>query len=377
MLTYFNISFANIFGFLLLFLACFASYAQDKDSTDTEDSVETKTQLAAPKLNDVQEILHRYEQADFFYRQGKLDSAIKILAPYLKDKKLLRKYDKTGKSEVYRLAAMNYILLDSLEEAEKSIKNVLAARHNYEIRQGDLLSFKAALDTMYISPRLTLGFNLGWTGTIVTKEQSYSVLYIAGEGNPEKYEINLIGSSFGLNIGYYLNRHFALGAGFNFTNVGFDYNTSLPQLGATIVYNYSTMISYIDAPIFLRYKLFLKPYFSPYVFVGGFYRFTGSASKNVASTSIDITPLMQAHNYGGLAGIGISKSMGKRWNISLDGRYLYNLGLINKPDKRFMNNGGGNIDVTLYGRYDVIDDLRMQNFQVNVSVAYLLKYKVF
>jgi hypothetical protein len=377
MLRYFNISFSNIFGFLLLFLACFASYAQDKDSTDTEDSAETKTQVIAPKLNDVQEILHRYEQAEFFYQQGKLDSAIKILAPYLKDKRLLRRYDKTGRSEVYRLAAMNYILLDSLEKAEKNIKSVLTARHNYEIRQGDLLSFKAALDTMYISPRLTIGFNLGWAGTMVTKEQNYSVLYIAGEGNPEKYDINFAGSSFGLNIGYYLNRHFAIGAGANFTNLGFDYNTSLPQLGATTVYNYSTQISYIDAPVFLKYKLFSKPYFSPYVFAGGFYRFTASASKNVASTSIDITPLMQTHSYGGLAGIGISKSMGKRWNISLDGRYLYNLGLINKPNKRFMNNGGGNIDITLYGRYDVIDDLRMQNFQVNISVAYLLKYKVF
>jgi hypothetical protein len=363
-----------LFGIFFI-LHGFVGQAQDQDTTAVED--ESLSKAIKIELNDLQEILHRQEQADAFYQNGKLDSSLKMLAPYLKDRRLLKRYEKGGQAEIYRLAALNYILMDSLQEAEKSIKKVLGARHNYEVRQGDLLSFKAALDTMYISPRITIGLQIGWTGSIISRVNNYAVLYTAEENTKEEYLINYTGTTFGLKGGYYLGRHFSIATSVNFTAASFVYQTSFNPFSTTVNYEYTSKLNYIDVPLVLKYKILPKPYFTPYLFLGGFYRFSAAATKTIGATSIDILPTIQTHSYGLTAGVGISKSMGKRWQLSVDGRYLYNIGLINRPNKRFMNNGEGNIDFPIYNAYDVIDDLRMQNFQVVVGFSYLLRYKVF
>ncbi len=371
-----------IFSLFLLFLGqvpC-VLFAQDQDTTnigDDNDNNSSPVVATQTDLSNLQEILHRQEQADIFYQNGKLDSSLKVLRPYLKDKRLLKRYDKSGKAELYRLAALNYILLDSLGEAGKNIKKVLGAKHDYEVRQGDLLSFKASLDTLYISPRITIGINLGWTGSITTKTNSYSVLYTAEENVKEDYLVNYTGSTFGFKGAYYLNRHFSIATSLNFTTANFKYQAIYNPISTSAIYEYNNVLNYIDIPLVLKYKVLPKPYFTPYFFLGGFYRFAAAATKTVGATSIDIRQMIENHSYGATAGVGLSKSMGKRWQISIDGRYLYNFGLINKPNKRFVNNGEGNIDFTTYAAYDALDDLRMQNFQVVLGISYLLRYKVF
>lgn len=365
-------------SFLLTILCVFllgthGVYAQNTDSlevTNTENQIQ---------LNNVQEILHRYEIAEHFYSQGKLDSVAKILLPYLKDRRLLRKVDKSTRAEIYRLAAMNYILADSLVDAEKNIKNVLNQQHNYQIRQGDLLSFKAALDTMYISPRFTIGVRAGWVGSVITQVQDYSVAYSNKNIFTETYAFNATGFSFGLSTSYYLTRRLALLVEPNFITTGYTYELGFNNLNnqTNAAYSYKMNFTGLAIPVMLKYHLLRRPIFSPYILFGFSYNYLFNATKIASSLSLDYTPIMQQHNYGGVLGVGFSKSIGKRANLSIDTRYINNLRLINQTEKRFLNNDKGNIDVFLYSVYDAIDDLRMQNLQINLTVSYYLTYKVF
>ena len=90
-------------SFLLTILSIFLLVTSDVFAQNT-DSLETSNEENRIQLNNVQEILHRYEVAEHFYVQGKLDSVAKILLPYLKDRRLLRKVDKSTRAEIYRLA---------------------------------------------------------------------------------------------------------------------------------------------------------------------------------------------------------------------------------------------------------------------------------
>ncbi len=365
-------------SFLLLILCVFLLFSSNIYAQDT-DSLEVTNTENQIQLNNVQEILHRYEVAEYFYAQGKLDSVAKILLPYLKDRRLLRKVDKSTRSEIYRLAAMNYILADSLVEAEKNIKNVLNQQHNYQVRQGDLLSFKAALDSMYISPRFTLGVRAGWVGSVITQVKNYSTVYSNTNLFSETYSFNASGLSFGLSTSYYLTRRLALLIEPNFAISGYTYEADLSKLNNQInsVYSYRMIFTGLAVPAMLKYHLFRKPLFSPYILLGFSYNYLFSATKVASNLALDYTPIMQQHNYGGIVGIGFSKSIAKRANFSIDARYINNFVLVNKPDKRFLNNDKGNIDIFLYSNYDAIDDLGMQNLQVNLTVSYYLTYKVF
>jgi outer membrane protein W len=334
------------------------------------------------RLNDVQEILHRYELAEHFYSQGKLDSVSKILSPYLKDRRLLRKADRSMRAEIYRLAGLNYILADSLAEAEKSIKNVLNNKHNYQVRQGDLLSFKAALDTMYISPRFTLGLRLGWVGSILTQSKNFSVAYSTNKSVfTESYPFNATGFSLSLSTSYYLTRRLALMVEPSFVSSSYAYQLSYSGLNSgqieTAAYSYEMNFTALEVPIVAKYHLLRKPLFSPYLLAGVSYRYLFNANKIASSLSLDYTSIMQQHNYGAVLGLGFAKSIGKRTVFSIDTRYINYLALLNRTDKRFLNNGKGNIDIFLYNVYDAIDDLTMQNIQVNFTIAYYLTYKVF
>jgi hypothetical protein len=370
--------FLKLLSFLLTILCVFLSFSSNIYAQDT-DSLDNSNDENNIQLNNVQEILRRYEVAEHFYAQGKLDSVAKILLPYLKDRRLLRKVDKSTRAEIYRLAAMNYILADSLTEAERNIKNVLNQRHNYQIRQGDLLSFKAALDTMYISPRFTVGVRAGWVGSVITQVKDYSVAYGNNNLFKESYAFNATGLSFGLSTSYYLTRRFALVVEPNFTTSGYTYEVSLDNLNnqANAGYSYKMNFTSLAVPVMVKYHLLRRPLFSPYILFGFSYNYLFNATKIASSLSLDYTPIMQQHNYGGIVGAGFSKSIGKRATFSIDARYINNFVLLNKSDKRFLNNDKGNIDTFLYSIYDAIDDLRMQNLQVNLTVSYYLTYKVF
>jgi outer membrane protein W len=358
-------------------------YAQEQDSLKDDDSNTANQELP---LDNVQEILHRYEEAEGFYNKGKIDSVPRILGVYLKNKSLLRKMEKGGISDIYRLSALSYILMDSLQEAERQIKNLLSNQHNYQIRQGDLLSFKASLDTLYISPRIVIGLQAGWLATFVQKNNSISVLEVINDNNnsasgisqDESYTIDYLGITAGFNLGYYFNRHFALYAELVTTNIGFNYQRLLAtDQGGGIEYQYSQSLNYLEVPAYLQYNFFKQPNFTPYILAGAYYRYLGSSLKTISTTSVNATPLMQTHNFGALVGIGASKAIGTRWALRLDARYNYNVGNINKAAQRFMNNGEGNIDVFLYNAYDAIDDITIQNINVNLGITYFLRYKVF
>jgi len=374
----------RLLAFSLCFLcACTLSYAQEQDSLKDDDSNNANQELP---LDNVQEILHRYEEAENFYNKGKIDSVPRILGVYLKNKSLLRKMEKGGISDIYRLSALSYILMDSLQEAEKQIKNLLSNQHNYQIRQGDLLSFKASLDTLYISPRIVIGFRAGWLATFVQKNNSISVLDVINDDNnnssgisqEESYTVDYLGITAGLNLGYYFNRHFALYAEVVTTNIGFKYQRLLAtDQGGGLEYQYSQSLNYLEVPAYLQYNFFKQPNFTPYILAGAYYRYLGSSLKTISTTSVNATPLMQTHNFGALVGFGVSKSIGTRWALRLDARYSYNVGNINRAAKRFMNNGEGNIDVFLYNAYDSIDDITIQNVNVNLGITYFLRYKVF
>lgn len=362
--------------FLLFFCSHTFLYAQDNDSTDVSNE-ETRVL----KLDNTQEILHRYEEAEMFYSQGKLDSVSKVLQPYIANPRLLRRIDKNFRAEIFRLAAMNYILADSLIIAENCIKNVLNNQPNYQIRQGDLLSFKAALDTMYISPRLSIGLRGAWVGTLLTQSKDFSALYVTGNVKPvEKYPFHYTGFSLGLAASYYVTRRMAVQTEINFANLGYTYQLDLQGINneqTNTLYSYSMQMASVEIPVVVKYRLLRKPYFSPYILGGAFYRYLITSNKTAANLSVDYLNIMKVHNYGAIAGIGFSKSLGKRTVIEVEARYLNTFGLINNPDKRFVNNGTGNIDAFLYAAYDAIDDLRMQNVQASFTISYYLTYKAF
>jgi hypothetical protein len=269
-----------------------------------------------------------------------------------------------------------------LKEAERNIKTMLNNQHNYEVRQGDLLSFQAALDTMYISPRLTLGLRVGWIGTLVTQAENFSVISVKdNKVFAETYPFSATGISFGLASSYFLTRRIALQAETAVNIMNYSYQLDLQLLNNSNqnqnLYSYEMSLLGLEVPIFVKYHLIRKPKFSPYLIGGLYYRYLFSATKIASSLALDYTPIMQQHSYGGVVGIGFVKSIGKRTRLSIDGRYLNNFGLINLPEKRFLNNGTGNIDNFLYSSFDAIDNLRMQNVQVNLTLSYYLTYKVF
>ncbi|MGB3469146.1 MAG: porin family protein, partial [Cyclobacteriaceae bacterium] len=211
----------------------------------------------------------------------------------------------------------------------------------------------------FLSTQWWLGFKVGTNFTSVDPIERFSgispVNYQTDLLNKTYDDFNLAGISAGLDITFY-HKGLSIGIQPNFRRSRFSYSNELFWEGESPLQRFETdflqeqKVDFLDIPLFFKYDL-VKRKIRPFLMAGGYFSFITNAEKEVVVNQRDfssgqpqnisggtlrlgVTDNFAKHNYGLLAGAGISYDF---WNIRavLEATYRYGLNNITDENQRF------------------------------------------
>lgn len=334
-----------------------------------------------------------YKEAERFYQQGRIDTSLKILERIIENRKIIGRSSRSTRAKVYRLAAHASFILERPAKAKLYIKQMLAFQPNYKYdntNDDDLLRFTTAVDTLYALPRLSAGLRAGMNTTFVRQHQNYSVFDTEPGGS---YKSSLKGFQFGLIGQYALTRNLSIALEPGFAQLFFSYQRDPKSMLGS--YSFEQQISYIEAPILLKYNFFVrsiykeplpvfknikflswltKPTIMPYIEIGATYKHLLVSNKSTSGTSIPVTPLLRSYDLAATAGAGFTLYM-KDFSLGLDARYLFSLWQASSQKMRNLNDPQAS--QFIYRYYDMMDDFSLQNIQFALTFRFYISHKVF
>ena len=304
------------------------------------------------------------KKANSFFEQRNYDEAIGLLVPIVANCPLTAE----EKIQASKLLISSYLAIDNLEAANKVAGDVMAQNPNYK---PDKLKDDPKLYSLFAkyrpSPVLSVGIFGGINIPSVHVINTYSVVHSDGATGLATYS-NKTGFNIGAKAEYRAYREFWVDGGIQYRETNYEH--TLDSIGSKTV-TYTEKMNYLDIPVSAKYY-FLKKHLQPYLEAGFDFSFlTNATSTTVRSNSQDAvsrTSLRNIFQMGYWGAIGCNY---KYNNILFyfDVRYIYFPRQVNKSGTRY------NDPINLWRYYYIDDDFSMNIMEMNIGVAYVLKYR--
>ena len=325
------------------------------------------------KSNNKAMVKIKYEQATTAYDVGDLDKSTDLLQEIIYSKQLMKAATKQQKADIMRLGAMTSLYIKELDKADMYIKEILKYQPEYKIENinnADLTTIKIKLDKLYATPKLSVGIGVGTNTTRVNDTKSYSLMeYNIYDGKIYK---NTVGaSSYFAGFEYTLIPLLSVTGGIKYSTNEYEY--ILPQISDERISTQT--LNYIQIPVNLRFNVLPERKICPYFQAGVAVKYLSSAERSVSSTKTPMDDFYKNTDYGVSAGGGIKFHLNSYIIICADMSYYQGLQQINKSDNRFVAGPPG--QEFLFRYYDVMDDIKLNNISLSLSLSYAINHQVF
>ncbi len=349
--------------FIFLHVCLLSVYSQQKNNNQQEAKIDTSR------------IDEQYKLALKCYKLGQIDSSLFILRRCISRNMAMVSVSSQTKGNMYRLAALSSMLVDSGKEANSYIKKMLEYQPFYKdenLNDDDLELFRAAVAGFTLTPQITVGLRAGVNIPQYSIVKSYNIF----DTEKATKETPVVSFNVGATASYGLTKNISLVVEPEYIQCSskseIARSSISPELG-----NIKTklQIGFISVPVLARFGLTLKKgELTPYIEAGAFYSYLVSATKTIDTEEFPIDLFLSKNNVGVLFGAGCIRNH-KTFGIGVNVRYMNNLSLTNSEEKRFLYDYSN--DNMLYKYYNVFDDFKLRNFELSVTFTYNMRFKVF
>jgi opacity protein-like surface antigen len=306
----------------------------------------------------------KLKNANTGFEQGDYDGTIKLLRSTLSECNL----DKSDKIQANKLLIMSYLKVDNLEEADKTAAEIMKIDPYFK---PDKFKDDPKLSTLFEKYKPTPMFKIGISGGINFSKtdavKTFSIVHADDATGLAKYN-NKLGFQLGASAEYRAYKDLWVELGFQYRQSKYEH--ILDSVESTTI-NYSEKLSCFDVPLSAKYY-FLNGSIHPFVEGGVDFSFLSSAISTTTRDDLkDLVDRADSRNKfmaGYFGGAGVVYTI-KGLQLFADLRYIYFPDNINKEGTRYSD------PVNVFKYYYIDDDFRMDNFQVNVGVSYVLSYK--
>lgn len=377
-----------IFVFALFFIAASPTFARAEN--------ESPTALVNKKYKDIAEKMKE------LYDKGDLLSVIELYnkectagdrAKAGKEKREFKRVDKETRVNIYQWLVLSHIAMDITDEEDIYLRRLLAARRGKDAGDYWMPIRNAARNKYYTSPRLLIGFKGGANFSKVNPFKRFSVLRPAAGFGTDSYDKDYAGvfQSPGLQLGliveYALTKNLSVTFQPDLRGISFQYENNFTwknenNVGETAArFTHTQKLNYVELPVLLKYRL-VKWKLQPYIQLGGFYRIQESADRILRArlipeiegfneeAAMDMRNQFTWGNGGIIAGLGVGYDTGGiRLEAELNYKFVFN-NIVN-GDRRYENKE------LVYNYYDVLDDIKVRNWDLSLKVLLPITFKAF
>lgn len=306
----------------------------------------------------------KLKNASTAYDQHDYDGSIKLLQSALNTCKL----DQEDKISAYKLLALSYLAIDHLEDADAMAENIIKLNPNYTPdRFKDDPQYSALFNKFKPTPVLIAGLDGGLNFSSVDVIKTYSIVHADSLPGLATYN-NKSGFQLGAFAQLKLISNLWLSVGGDFRNSAYEH---ILDSVASYTITYDEKLNYFEAPLSLKYY-FLSKSIHPYVHAGATLSYLSNAisttSRTGSSDLVNRTAMRNTFNIGYTVGAGVMYTK-KSFCFSADFQYGLFPNQVNKAGTRYDD------EVNTYKYYYIDDDFKMNFSQINISAAYVLKYK--
>jgi outer membrane protein W len=308
--------------------------------------------------------LSSMKSANTNYEQGNYDDAIKLLISALAKCPL----SKDDKIQANKLLISCYIATNNIARAKLAAATIMRLNPNYK---PDKFKESPLVTDLFAEYKPIPVFDIGMFGGInfpsIHVIKTYSII-----NNPDQPGLNYYKNKTEFQVGakgeYRVYKNFWLEADLEYRKTSYEHDLEN-------IYNqeetYVEKIEYFDIPLSAKYY-FLKKDIHPYVEAGIDFSFLSSALSTTSFSGqqdiVNRTSLRNRFSLGYFSGLGCSY----RYNNFLffaGIRYIYFPQTVNKAGTRF------NDPLNLWKYYYIDDDFSMNNMQINMGAAFILKFR--
>lgn len=298
------------------------------------------------------------------YDYGNYDFSISVLKATIKGCTL----SKADLIQANKLLLLCYLRIDNLEAANETANAIMKIDPTYTPDKfRDDPNLTALFEKFKPQPTLAISLSGGINFPVIKVEKTYSVVHADDAPGLAYYE-TMPGYQINAGIEKRFYNNLWIEANFEFRNTGYKHTLDSVQ-GSTIYY--SEKLNYFDIPLTAKYY-FLNGRIKPYLQAGVDFSFLARAlsitSRDNEQDLVDRASLRNNFTIGILGAAGVSYTI-KSFSLFTNFRYTLFPDLINKTGTRYAD------DINLYKYYYIDDDFRMNNFQFNIGLGYILSYK--
>jgi hypothetical protein len=280
-------------------------------------------------------------------------------------------FSKFEKIQAYRLIILSKLFNDEDEKAESYFLKLLKVDPEYTVNPvTDPSEFVNLYNSYRTNPVFAIGLKAGMNYSNPNASVPFGV-YDTG-GNTGKYK-GYLNFQFGVNLDYYINKKFSIGADILFSLKKYEYSNVL--LGYSQL-TFTENQTWLDLPIVLKYTMGKKN-LRYYVQGGGaaglilgsnstvIRKDVTTQSNEAVGPNINTLNIRNAFNYALVVGGGLRYKAGYGY-IVLDVKYLYGLSNLSNVHHKYSN-------TDLVYKYGYIDN----NFTLNSLMFSVGYYKSF
>jgi len=305
------------------------------------------------------------KSASMGYDQGDYDGSIKLLQSALSGCKL----DKNEKIQANKLLIMSYLKVDNLEAADKTAGDIVKIDPYYKPDKfKDDPKLSALFDKYQPTPVFRMGFSTGINSTSIDVVDTYSIVHDDADAADLATYNSKTGFQLGLTAEYRIFNNLWIQLEGLYRQSSYEHLLDSVE-GTTI--NYSEKLSYFDVPLSVRYYI-MDNTFAPYVEAGATFSFmTNALSTTERDDQKDIVNRTDYRNTfmtGFFGGAGVAYKM-KGISLFAAFRYNYYSDYVNKEGTRYAD------QTNVFKYYYIDDDFRMDNWQINAGISYVLSYR--
>jgi hypothetical protein len=298
-----------------------------------------------------------YEQRDF-------DGAIKLLQTAL----LRCNLDRSDEIQAHKLLALSYLAIDNLETADKEAETIIKIEPNYSADKfKDDPKYSALFEKFRPVPVFRVGFMVGANRVFTSVDNYYSIVHDDAVASQYSTYNDKYGFQLGLSAEYRAIKNFWIELQGQFRKSKYEH--ILTEVEGTTV-NYSEVLSYIDAPLSIKYY-FIEKDISPYIEGGATFSFLtnalGTTTRDDVKDLVNRTDYRNTFMVGYFAGIGGAFKI-KSFNLFANIRYTIFNDNVNKEGTLYSD------PINVFKYYYIDDDFSMNNLQFSIGGSYTLSY---
>jgi len=273
----------------------------------------------------------------------------------------------------FRLQALSYLSLSQNDKAIDAVKKMLELNPTYQFNPiTDPDELKVLLNKLRIIPKLNLGLSLS-VGSNTTYVKPIGIFTLAQNDKTYSSRNTMI---FSLDGGYNLNNR--SGIGISLIHAVKEYSL---QFGVNDwKSNLTERLSYIDVPIYYKYKVFEANNISFQAHLGAYLGYLYRANNQINSVndkdnllleirSFDAIKRKSAWNFGVIYGAALQYNRPKG-SIVLNCTYFNGANNIVNTENRYSN------PQLMHEFYYIDDDLRLNNLSIGLGYIININYQI-